>query len=1009
MITYNPSLSSGVTYAPIANDTATADSDAVAMIITDSVGGGGINDGGSLTVSGSSSFGNSVAVQANSTAAFQVQNAAGTPQLTVNTMSNYITVGAVASGSLFKNNGATQNVVCAYTGVSGTLTLTTAGKTVNDCTAFSITDTGAATLTSANIGTPTAGAGSVIYINNLSTSTSAVTVIGQSLPVGDTIMLIYDGTNWTASASTAGAATKLQDAYNNSAGAAPSILETATNKALTVQSAISAGMSAGQELFGVRAAQIGDTLGGSILTVTSYGLGINVGGTATNPAVESGVDLQFGAGADRVMAVIDQTATNTAGNKLTVKSAAGNGTGNGGDLLLVAGAGGTTSGAVGGKATVQGGAGTGTGNGGEVDITGGSAGSGGAGGLVVIAAANGGSLAANGIGPGGSITLQGGNATAGNNAGGSILLTAGAAHGTGAPGVVSLGSPVFNSTSESFTQTSSPQTFNVTKTDLDTYGTIVVTVNAGSFTGAIVSLPAPTNITAGRIVQISAGSTSGSFTLSASGMTSSVNMAAGNTSTLIWNGTNWSGTTTASSLQQVYDNTSTAPAGIITTSATKNLLFQAGVGYDNANLFQIGNSLAAPVLHVDTTNTATGANLADNSGVETGTACPTTGSVAGWAATGSATVCRNTSAANLAAGTGSLNISLTGAGGVDNDLNGTTLAANQLYNVSFNIKAGTSAPTNANLIVEYYKDATTLDSTCTTPDNGTITTAGFFKWTCYFTTSASGQTTANHLRIRAADAATRNLYIDNLFVGAQSTSGSLNSGELQVGGPLSQGLTIFQLDSFANDPVAGAVNQNMLGSMYYSTTLGRIQCYEKDGWGSCGAAPDSNLILEPEYAGAVLNPGPGADAHIGTMTANICSAAGLINTTICSSSGDEFNYYQWTTSQVTNQTYSIYVKYQLPPTFGGFLNSTTVKMAGRVTSTTDASVAYSIFQNDGSACGSSTPVTTSANTWQNVSYATDPNSCTFNPGDLIMFRVDMMAKNNADAYAGRITFSMKGK
>jgi hypothetical protein len=929
---------------------------------------------------------------------------------------NSVTVGSTGSSTLFKNNGATQNVVCAYTGASGTLSFTSP-KSVNDCTTFTITDTGTTTLTSASIGTPTAGAGSIIYISNLVASTSAITVVGQSVPVGNIIMLIYDGSNWTTTFNSAGSVVKLQDAYNNSAGAQPSILETLTNKAVTVQSAISSGMSAGQELFGVRAAQTGDTLGASILTVTSYGLGINVGGTATNPAVQSGIDLQFGVGADRVLAVDDQTATNTAGNKLTVRSAAGNGTGAGGNLVLVAGAGGTTgAGGVasltggaggggntaGGDSNVVGGAGAGTGNGGTVHVTGGAAGSSGAGGLVVIAATNGGSGAASSQGAGGSITLQGGNALANNNAGGSISLTAGTAHGTGSPGIVSLGSPVFNSNSESFTQSSSPQTFNVSQSDVDTYGTIVVNVTTGAFTGAIVSLPAPTNTTPGHIVLVSAASGSGSFTLSAFGMTSSVNMGAGNTSTLIWNGTNWSGTTTASSLQQVYDNTSTAPAGIITTSATKNLLFQAGVGYDNANLFQIGNSLAAPVLHVDTTNTATGANLADNSGLEgTGTT--------GWTATGSASLLRNISATNLASGTGSLDISLTGAGGADNDLSGTALSTSQLYNVSFNIKAGTSAPTNANLIVEYYRDATNLDATCTTPDNGTITTTGFFKWTCYFTTSATAKTTANHIRIRAADATTRHLYIDNLFVGAQSTSGSLNTGELQVGGPLSQGLTIFQLDSFANDPVAGAVNQNMLGSMYYSTTLGRIQCYEKDGWGSCGAAPDSNLILEPEYAGAVLNPGVGTDTHIGTMTANICSNAQGINATLCANSGEEFNYYQWTTSQVSAQTYSIYVKYQLPPTFGGFLNSTTLKMVGRVSSTTDADVAYSVFENSGAACGTSTNVTTSANTWQTVSYATDPNTCGFSPGDIIIFRVDMSSKNNAFSYAGRITFSMKGK
>jgi hypothetical protein len=738
------------------------------------------------------------------------------------------------------------------------------------------------------------------------------------------------------------------------------------------------------------------------------------------------LDLQAGSSPTSKMSVSVAGAVTLAGGQspdITVASAAAS---TNGTALTIQGGTAGSGNQTGGALTLKGGTGTGgcassACKGGTVNINGGAASSTGAGGLVVISAAAGGSSAASGQGAGGSITLQGGNAAgSNNNDGGSIALTAGTATGTGKPGVVSFGSPVFNSTSESFTQSSSPQTFNVTQSDLDTFGTIVVSVTTGAFTGAMVNLPAPTNTTAGRVILISAGSGSGSFTLSASGMTSSVNMAAGNTSTLIWNGTNWSGTTTASSLQQVYDNTSTAPAGIITTSATKNLLFQAGVGYDNANLFQIGNSYAAPVLHVDTTNTATGANKANNGGVESAVST-------GWSqyqGTGSTVTSftQNTNATNLAAGVGSLdvNIGTTGSGGAgaNNDLGSTALSntAGIIYNVSLNVKVSAASPT---LAVQYFKNNTDTvpDATCSVPSNGSANTTSFFKYTCYFTNSGSTKTTTNRLRIVQTNTSwTGHIYIDNLFLGAQDTSANQNAGELQVGGPLSQGLTLFQLDSFANDPFSGTVNQNMVGSMYYSTTLGRIQCYEVDGWGSCGAAPDSNLILEPEYAGAVLNPGVGSDTHIGTMTANICSFAESINPggtegTLCASSGQEYNYYRWTTSQVSAQTYSIFVKYQLPPTYGGFSDANTIKLVGRVSSTTDADVAYAVFKNDGTQCGSGTTDVTSggANTWYQVSYTPDETGCGFQPNDIIMFRVDMSSKNNAYAYAGRITFTMKGK
>jgi len=794
-------------------------------------------------------------------------------------------------------------------------------------------------------------------------------------------------------------------------------------------------MSAGQEIFGVRDAHTSDTLGNSIFSVSSYGLGVNVGGTAQNPALQSGIDLQLGMSADRIIAVADQTTVATAGAALTVRSAAGNTSGTGGNLILVGGAGGTSGvggaaslkggaagggNTAGGAVTVQGGASTGTGTGGMTTLAGGAASATGAGGFVVISAANGGSSAANGVGPGGNITLQAGSAAGSNdNDGGNITLTAGAKTGTnGIPGVVKIGSPVFTSVSETFTQTGNNQAFNsgtdpALLTNLNTYGTVVMNV-AGAFTGATITMPSPTNAIAGRVVYVSAGSSSVAFTLAATGM-SGVNMSSGNTATLVWNGTAWSGTTTASSLQQVYNNTSTAPASIITTSTTKNILFQAGVGDDNANVFQVGNSAAAPVISIDTTNTATGFNLASNGGVEVG-------GVTGWTAftgTGSASITQNVTAANLASGIGSVDVAITGTGtgGANNALSATALTSSRLYAVSFNIKSSSGTPTIA---VQYYKDATpTLDATCNVPTNGTVNSTGFFKYTCYFTTSASGQTTGNFLRISKTDASTiAHIYIDNLAVVAQNTTGTKNTGSLRVGGPLSQGLTLLTLDTFAAVPFTGTVNQDLYGSMYYDTTLGRIQCYEIDGWGSCGAAPDSNLILEPEYAGAVLNPGLGADTHIGTVTANICSGSSRMSIqategTICAST-EEYNFYRWTTSQVTAQTYSIFVKYQLPPTFGGFASDSTIQMVGRVSSTTDASIAYAVFQNDGTECGGNpagtTTVTTSNNTWQTVAYnGNEATTCTFAPNDIVTFRVDMSSKNNAYAYASQITFTMKGK
>lgn len=108
-------------------------------------------------------------------------------------------------------------------------------------------------------------------------------------------------------------------------------------------------------------------------------------------------------------------------------------------------------------------------------------------------------------------------------------------------------------------------------------------------------------------------------------------------------------------------------------------------------------------------------------------------------------------------------------------------------------------------------------------------------------------------------ATARTFYVDALTM----TLNTNNSNNVQIGGGNRGGpTTLFTLDRAAGNPIA-ANNDAYLGSMYYDTITGRIQCYEADGWGACGAAPDNIVNLNPEYAGAVLN-----GSGVGTMTAD---------------------------------------------------------------------------------------------------------------------------------------------
>jgi hypothetical protein len=206
--------------------------------------------------------------------------------------------------------------------------------------------------------------------------------------------------------------------------------------------------------------------------------------------------------------------------------------------------------------------------------------------------------------------------------------------------------------------------------------------------------------------------------------------------------------------------------------------------------------------------------------------------------------------------------------------------------------------------------------------------------------------------------------------------------------------------------------------MYYDTTLGKIQCYQQSGWGSCGAAPDNIITISPEYNNAVMH-----GSGIGTMTSDFCSASLSINDgssgqpSICSS-GQTYNFYKWTSPQSSSQTYSIYVTYQLPSTFKTFKSGSTSVMArtDNGSSGGTAQVQYTIYKNNGSgltACNATATVV-SQNTqtaWQpGTAVGTmDPSTCGFAAGNSIVFKIDLSASSSAIAYVSNLGFTFSNQ
>lgn len=346
--------------------------------------------------------------------------------------------------------------------------------------------------------------------------------------------------------------------------------------------------------------------------------------------------------------------------------------------------------------------------------------------------------------------------------------------------------------------------------------------------------------------------------------------------------------------------------------------------------------------------------------------------------------------------------------GVRNNLAITPSVSTQ-YLVTFYARSSNSF---SDIRVRYSRDGGTNFVSCVDYNTQTVSTTAFTEITCLFTTDSTTATNAD-LIIDQPTASNRNFYIDGLKV----TLNTNNSNNVQVGGGNKGGpATLFTLDRSNGAPIA-ANNEAYLGSMYYDTSTGRIQCYEADGWGACGAAPDNVVNLNPEYAGAVLN-----GSGIGTMTTDFCSndTALAINDTLCDT-GEAKNYYRWTSPQASPQTYSIYVTYQLPETFNGFASDDTVQLVGRVDSTSNASVTYEMYKSTGSAvtqCGTgSTDIITGnsgvADNW--YSYGINGNEstgCSFNSssaGNFVIFKINMTANSNANAYISTLSFTTTGR
>ena len=608
---------------------------------------------------------------------------------------------------------------------------------------------------------------------------------------------------------------------------------------------------------------------------------------------------------------------------------------------------------------------------------------------------------------GGNVTIQGGNATLNDSNGGSVLLAGGAGRGNGVSGLVVMTTPTFSTTQNDANCYAGGSTVatdcTIAQSTVDNSSAVIVGFSAS---GKTATLPDPTITTAGRIVYVMAAGGSEDFTLTANAgeaAEQNISMRKNTTSTMIWNGSDWtsaSGSSTTT-LQNAYDNTPQDAAGneIVLNDTVGGLtVHDSATSPTGGTLLNVKNSADTSLFSVNGKVTSGTEHAADGT-VHNGSDFSTN-----WPAVGSASVSRITSDGQEASDSAQVVAGTSANNGIRNKL-AINPAVSSHFRASVYAKLVSGDPFT-DFKVRYSPDGGSTFVDCTNYNTQAATTTGWTQITCDVATGATTVTDPYVYLVQPTSATSaRTFLVDTLSF----TLASNATPNVKVGSGAGSGTpTLFTLDKSAAAPTA-ADNDALLGSMYYDTTLGKVQCYEASGWGTCGASPDTFVTISPEYTNAVMN---GTD--IGTITSDLCSDTLNINDgsssqpTICGTN-ETYNFYKWTSSETADQTRSIFVTYQLPATFKGFVAGSTSLM-GR-TDSADSSVNYQIYRDDGSgltSCGSAVSVSTgSQSAWQKATAtgSADPSTCSFEAGDSVLFRINLSAKNDANAYVSNLGFT----
>jgi hypothetical protein len=193
-------------------------------------------------------------------------------------------------------------------------------------------------------------------------------------------------------------------------------------------------------------------------------------------------------------------------------------------------------------------------------------------------------------------------------------------------------------------------------------------------------------------------------------------------------------------------------------STTGDALFQES----SSTALQVNNAQSQSVINIDTSGgtDSSANNLANNPSAETAP------SSSDWILKGTAAIAQDSTVNYY----GSNSLKITGAATNDGafDKLNTTLTASTNYNLLFYVKSNNT--TNATVQAGFSINASAESVLCT--NSTVVTISGWTRYSCSFTTPASGITSSNAIFIKTTDATARTINVDGAYVQLSSSAAS---------------------------------------------------------------------------------------------------------------------------------------------------------------------------------------------------------------------------------------------